>query len=99
MSTNEMPEIDLDTVDSTYSPQQTENSTLLQIDAPHTPVNSISSSTTQLNLPSHDSNTQLDLHPYGFILVGIISTKTFDLVIKGKINKQNHCTIFMRMLQ
>jgi len=76
MSTNEMSETDLDPVDSTYSHQQTENSTLLQNDASHTPENA-TSSTTQLNLPSHDSNIQLDLHPCCFTLVGDNIDKNF----------------------
>lgn len=71
MSTSEMSETDLDPVDFIYSHQQEENNTLLQSDSTQAPVNTLSSST------SHSSNTQLDLHPCGFTVVGDNIDKNF----------------------
>ena len=60
---------DLDSVDS---PQQTDNSTVLQTDPVQT-VNTLSSTASLLNIPSHDSNSRL----CGFIIVGDNIDKNF----------------------
>lgn len=70
---NEMPETDLDSPDSV---QQAENTTL-QTDPLQTTVyvNTNSPTTPQLSLPSCDSNSQL--HPSGFTIVGDNIDKNF----------------------